>query len=104
MSSLVAVNARGVLQLARDTVKNWRTPHSDRAWATSGGGPSIVLLHGLAGTPRMLSPLRGYLRGELERPTLELALGAGLGDIRDMAMRVHREIARQGIRQCDVVG
>ena len=52
----------------------------------------------------MLQPLRNYLRRELERPALDLALGVGFGDIRDTAMRVRRELVDQGVRRCDIVG
>ena len=52
----------------------------------------------------MLSPLRNYLRHELERPTLDLALGVGLGDVRDTAILVHEAMAQHGLRRCDVIG
>src|SRR5258706_12666032 len=98
----MAENARGVLQLARESVANWREPSRERPWRA--GEDSILLLHGLAGTPRMLAPMRNYLRSELERPTVDLALGVGFGDIRDMAIRVHHDLAEHGIRHCDVIG
>src|SRR5436189_6014321 len=102
--STVADNARGVLQLARETVESWRAPDRNAVRAVPSGEDSIVLLHGFAGTPRMLAPMRNYLRRELARPTLDLALGVGFGDIRDMAIRVHADMARQGVRRCDVIG
>jgi pimeloyl-ACP methyl ester carboxylesterase len=97
-------NARGALQLARETVENWRAASSEVVWRRCGEDDAVLLLHGLASTPRMLHPLRNYLRRELARPAVDLALGVGFGDIRDTAMRVHRELAEQGMRRCDVVG
>jgi Uncharacterised protein family (UPF0227) len=104
--STMAVNARGVIQLARETVESWRAPdrNVNAATALAGGEDTIVLLHGFAGTPRMMAPMRSFLRRELARPTIDLALGVGFGDIRDMAIRVHADIARQGMRRCDVIG
>lgn len=64
----------------------------------------MVLLHGFAGTPRMLRPLGRYLRRRLARPALALPLGLGLGDIRELARRVRRELAERRIGQCDLVG
>ena len=52
----------------------------------------------------MLQPMRNYLRHELARPALDLALGVGFGDIRDVAIRVHRELLEQRVRHCDVIG
>ena len=98
-----AQNALGALQLARETMESWRAPNQG-AVIPCVGEEAIVLLHGFAGTPRMLSPLRSYLRNELDRPTLDLALGIGLGDIRDTAIRVHEAIAESGVRNCDVIG
>jgi hypothetical protein len=85
-------------------VESWRAPNHVSAVSSCVGEEAIVLLHGFAGTPRMLSPLRKYLRDELERPTLDLALGIGLGDIRDTAIRVHDAIVQSGVRRCDVIG
>jgi pimeloyl-ACP methyl ester carboxylesterase len=100
----LTVNARGVLQLALETMQSWRASGSDTAWNARSDKDAILLLHGLGGTPRMLQPLEIYLRRELERPTLDLALGIGLGDIRDLAIQVHRELAHRGVRNCDVIG
>lgn len=97
-------NARGALQLAREAVDGWRAASNEVVWRRCSGHDSILLLHGLAGTPRMLHPIRNYLRRELARPALDLALGVGFGDIRDTAMQIHSAIAEQGIRRCDVVG
>jgi hypothetical protein len=99
-----AANARGALQLARETVESWRTPSNERVWRRCTDGDSILLLHGLAGTPRMLKPLANYLHRELDRPALDLALGVGFGDIRDTAMQIHRELVEQRVRRCDVIG
>ena len=105
MSFLVsAANARGALQLARETVESWRAAGSEVVWRRCADGDSILLLHGLGGTPRMLHPMRNYLRRELARPALDLALGVGFGDIRDAAIRVHRELVEQRVRRCDVIG
>jgi len=104
VSFTIAQNALGVLQLARETVESWRAPAFETAGSAAVGEDAIVLLHGFAGTPRMLSPLRTYLRRELERPTIDIALGIGFGDIRDSAIRVHEEMARAGVRRCDVIG
>src|SRR5262249_32496347 len=59
---------------------------------------------GLGGTPRMLRQMRSYLRRELDRPAFDFALGVGLGDIRDLAIRVHEELCQQRVRDCDVIG
>ncbi len=99
-----AENARGVIQLARDSVSSWRGPSRPLDWHVDAGGDAILLLHGLAGSPRMLAPMRNYLHRELERPALDIALGVGLGDIRDMAIRVHDQLAQRDIRHCDVIG
>jgi pimeloyl-ACP methyl ester carboxylesterase len=48
--------------------------------------------------------MRNYLRRELARPALDLVLGVGFGDIRDVAIRVHRELVEQRVRRCDVIG
>lgn len=108
MSSSLIQNALGAFQLARETVESWRAPNQTSASLASRGQyaakDAIVLLHGFAGTPRMLSPLRKYLSNELERPTLDLALGIGIGDIRDTAIRVHEAMLESGISRCDVIG
>jgi pimeloyl-ACP methyl ester carboxylesterase len=100
----IAQNALGALQLARETVESWRAPNQTLVGSCKGGDGAIVLLHGFAGTPRMLSALRTYLRNELDRPTLDIALGIGLGDIRDTAIRVHEAMMASGARHCDVIG
>src|SRR5688572_11663538 len=100
----LVVNARGALQLAKETVESWRASGAQVVWKGCADGESILLLHGMAQTPRMLQPLRAYLFSELRRPTFDLPLGIGLGDIRDIAIVVHRELARQGVRRCDVIG
>ncbi|HKA16037.1 MAG TPA: hypothetical protein VKH41_13530 [Myxococcota bacterium] len=82
-------------------MRSWR---SEAAWEVGSDQQPILLLHGLAGTPRMLRPIRNYLERELERPTLDIALGFGLGDIRDLAIRVHGQLSEQGVRRCDVIG
>jgi pimeloyl-ACP methyl ester carboxylesterase len=64
----------------------------------------ILLLHGFGGTPRMLRPLARFLRRKLGRPTFDLPLGVGLGDIRDSAIRAHRLLDERGVTRCDVVG
>src|SRR5688572_21319884 len=99
-----SLNARGALQLARETMEGWRAASNEGVWRGCANDDSILLLHGLGGTPRMLHPMRNYLRRELVRPALDLALGVGFGDIRDTAIRIHREIVEQGVRRCDVVG
>jgi hypothetical protein len=99
-----AQNTLGMFQLARETVESWRAPSNSPAVSPRIGEDAILLLHGFAGTPRMLSPMRTYLQHELERPTLDLALGIGFGDIRDTAIRVHEALSREGVRRCDVVG
>ncbi|TMA32257.1 MAG: alpha/beta fold hydrolase [Deltaproteobacteria bacterium] len=99
----IAANARGALQLARETVESWRAPREEIVWE-AGEQESVLLLHGLGGTPRMLHPMRNYLRRELARPAFDLALGVGLGDIRDLAIRVHDELTRQQVRNCDLIG
>ena len=105
MATSIAQNALGALQLARETVESWRAPSQVSIDGQScAGKQAIVLLHGFAGSPRMLSPLRKYLRHELDRPTLDLALGIGLGDIRDTAIRVHDAMIESGVRRCDVIG
>lgn len=104
MAFSIAQNALGALQLARETVESWCAPNQTSVGSCTGGDGAIVLLHGFAGTPRMLSPLRSYLRNELERPTLDLALGIGFGDIRDTAIRVHEAMVTNGVRHCDVIG
>jgi hypothetical protein len=105
VASSIAQNALGALQLARESVESWRAPSQvSIAGQSCAGRDAIVLLHGLAGSPRMLSPLRNYLRHELDRPTLDLALGIGLGDIRDSAIRVHDAMIESGVRRCDVIG
>jgi len=103
VSFSLAQNALGAFQLARETVESWRAPNQVSV-SPCVGEEAIVLLHGFAGTPRMLSPLRTYLRNELDRPTLDLALGIGLGDIRDTAIRVHEAMVQSGVRHCDVIG
>jgi hypothetical protein len=104
VSVLKTANALGALQLARETLENWRAASNEVVWRPCAADDSVLLLHGLAGTPRLLQPLRNYLRRELARPALDLALGVGFGDIRDTAMRVHRELVDQGVRRCDIVG
>jgi hypothetical protein len=104
VSFSLAVNARGALQLAKETVESWRAYGAPVVWKGCADAESILLLHGLAQSPRMLQPLRNYLRSTIDRPTFDLPLGVGLGDIRDTAIRVHRELAAQGVRGCDVVG
>jgi PGAP1-like protein len=104
VSISLAVNARGALQLAKETVESWRASGSQVVWKGCTDADSILLLHGMAQTPRMLKPLRNYLSSEMNRPTFDLPLGVGFGDIRDTAIRVHRELAEQGVRRCDVVG
>jgi len=104
VSFTIAQDALGVFQLARETVESWRAPNLGSKVRACVGEDPIVLLHGLAGTPRMLSPLRRYLERELERPTIDLALGIGFGDIRDSAIRVHEAMAQAGVRRCDVIG
>jgi triacylglycerol lipase len=99
----IAANARGALQLARETVESWRVSANEQVWSHL-RDDSVLLLHGLAGTPRMMHPLRNYLRCELSRPAIDLPLGVGFGDIRDLAIRVHRELVEQRVRCCDVVG
>jgi hypothetical protein len=99
----MSANARGALQLAWETLESWRAANNERTWRRCEEDP-ILLLHGLGGTPRNLHAMRNYLSRELERPALDLALGIGFGDIRDVATRVHRELAEQGVRRCDVVG
>jgi pimeloyl-ACP methyl ester carboxylesterase len=104
VSYSLGLNARGALQLAKETVESWRAPCAQVVWKGCADGDSILLLHGLAQTPRMLQPLRSYLSSEMNRPTLDLPLGVGLGDIRDTAIRVHRQLGDQRVRRCDVVG
>ena len=104
MAFSITQNALGAFQLARETVESWRAPNQVASMSSCAGDNAIVLLHGFAGTPRMLSPLRKYLRQELERPTLDLALGVGFGDIRDTAIRVHEAMVESGVRRCDVIG
>jgi len=105
VSSSLVQNALGAFQLARETVESWRAPSQTSTSAGECAAESpIVLLHGFAGTPRMLSPLRKYLGHELGRPTLDLALGIGLGDIRDTAIRVHETMESHGVSRCDVIG
>jgi pimeloyl-ACP methyl ester carboxylesterase len=104
MSFSLTANARGALQMAMETVESWRASSNRVVWNVAAEDESILLLHGLAQTPRTLKPLGDYLGRELERPTLDLAYGVGLGDIRDMAIRVDRELEQQEVRRCDVVG
>jgi len=104
MSFSFTANARGALQMAIETVESWRAGANEVVWNVAEEDESILLLHGLAQSPRTLSPLREYLSRELDRPTLDLAVGIGLGDIRDLAIRVHRELEDQGVQQCDMVG
>ena len=104
MSFSLTSNARNALQMAVDTVDSWRASANEVRWDVGGEDESILLLHGLAQSPRTLSPMREYLSRNLGRPTLDLAIGVGLGDIRDLAMRVHRELEDQGVQQCDIVG
>ena len=104
MFASTTANAFGALQLARETVESWRVASNESVWRHCSDGDSILLLHGLGGTPRILAPMRNYLRRELERPALDLALGVGFGDIRDMATRIHRDLLENGVRHCDVVG
>jgi len=73
------------------------------AEGTLAGKDGIVLIHGLCGTPRTLRPLRRSLQRSFERPMLEIRLGLGLGDIRDMATRVDDLLVEREIRRCDVV-
>jgi pimeloyl-ACP methyl ester carboxylesterase len=104
VSFAIAQNALGVLQLARETVESWRAPVRESELVSCGNEDAILLLHGFAGSPRMLSPLRNYLQHELARPALGLALGIGFGDIRDTAIRVHEAMEQRGVRRCDVIG
>jgi len=104
VSFAIAQNALGVLQLARETVESWRAPVRGSVTGPLHGEDAILLLHGFAGSPRMLAPLRNYLQYELERPTLGLALGIGFGDIRDAAIRVHEAMEQHGVHRCDVIG
>jgi pimeloyl-ACP methyl ester carboxylesterase len=68
----------------------------------------ILLLHGLASSPRVMAPLESRLRRTLERPTLRLALGPGFGDIRDLSRvlgSVLSELARApDFARADLVG
>jgi pimeloyl-ACP methyl ester carboxylesterase len=94
--------ARSIFRLVRENLSEpILTPSGADPFDTD---PPVVLLHGFGGTPRMLRPLGRFLRRELGRPTLDLALGVGLGDIRDSAMRVHQLLADRGITRCDIVG
>jgi pimeloyl-ACP methyl ester carboxylesterase len=104
MSFSLTANARGALQMTLEAVESWRAGANEVVWNVDAEQESILLLHGLAQSPRTLSPMRDYLSRQLGRPSLDLAVGIGLGDIRDLAMRVYRELEDQGVQQCDVVG
>jgi pimeloyl-ACP methyl ester carboxylesterase len=104
VSILTSANARGALQLAKGAAESWRTPSNEVASRRCAEDDSIFLLQGLAGSSRVLLPMRTYLGRELARPTIDLPLGVGFGDICDVAMRVHRELVEKRIHQCDVVG
>lgn len=88
--------------LARLAVESWLAV--GQSAASDEAGEPVLLLHGFGGTPRMLRPLGRYLRRDLGRPTLDLALGIGLGDIRDLAIGVERLLDTRSVSRCDVVG
>lgn len=89
--------ARRALRLvARET---WS---SEGEVAPGGEGDPVLLLHGFCGTPPMMRPLARFLRRELGRPVHVAALGLGLDDIRDQALRAS-ELIEDRIGRCDVV-
>jgi hypothetical protein len=55
-------------------------------------------------TPRTMHPLRNYLRRELSRPAVDLALGVGFGDIRDHRDARAPRLANQQCAAATVVG
>lgn len=94
-----AAHAQLLVQLAVESLRaEGTTSASDEA------GDPVLLLHGLGGSPRMLRPLGRYLRRDLGRPTLDIALGIGLGDIRDLAIAVQRLLEEREVSRCDVIG
>jgi len=104
VSILSSANALGMLQLARGAAKSWRTARNEVAWPRYTDGGGILLLPALAGSPRLLHPMRNYLQRELMRPALDFPLGVRFGDICNVAMRVHLELGEQGVHRCDVIG
>jgi triacylglycerol esterase/lipase EstA (alpha/beta hydrolase family) len=76
------------------------------------GNPPILLLHGFATSSRVLAPLARHLGRRLGRPVIRVRLGGALplhlGDIRETARAVQREIERVGskarVPYVDVVG
>src|SRR5262245_35405339 len=84
---------------------------SARAKGGAGAAP-VLLLHGFATAGRVLAPLARYLRRELRRPVMRLALGGAtplhLGDVRCSARRVHDAIQEvvsgRDVPHVDVVG
>jgi pimeloyl-ACP methyl ester carboxylesterase len=69
---------------------------------------AILLVPGFCSPAEVLRPLARRLERKLERPTRIISLGAGCGDIRDLAERAHVELAQAlaaGARgRIDVVG
>jgi pimeloyl-ACP methyl ester carboxylesterase len=98
----IADHARWIVRLVKDNLRE--VPDRPSAGGAYADETPIVLLHGFGGTPRMLRPLGRFLRRDLGRPTLDLPLGAGFGDIRDSAMSVHRHLVEHGVTRYDVVG
>ncbi len=88
--------------MIRMAAERWRA--DDAGAASEERGDPVLLLHGFAGTPRMLRPLGRHLRRALRRPTFDVALGLGLGDIRDAALRVQRLLDERNVSCCDAVG
>jgi triacylglycerol lipase len=69
----------------------------------------VVLLHGLASSPRVLLPLERHLERTLGREVWRVRLSAtGRCDLRDCARRVYerieRGVAERGVERADVVG